>query len=179
MAAAATPEKVYASFETNKGTIVLELFEAKAPKTVANFIDLATGTKQWTDPRNGEKSNRPLYNGTLFHRVIPDFMIQGGDPLGTGTGGPGYKFADEIHPQLRHDAGVLSMANSGPNTNGCQFFITVKATPWLNGKHAVFGKVVKGMEVVTAISLVARDAGDRPREDVVLKSVAITRGAQP
>src|SRR5689334_10230586 len=143
---------LYATIKTSMGDIVVQLFEDKAPKTVANFVDLATGKKEWTDPKTGQKTKRPLYNGTIFHRVIPDFMIQGGDPLGTGTGGPGYRFEDEINPDLRHSKpGILSMANAGPNTNGSQFFITVKATPWLDGRHTVFGEVVKGQEVVNAI----------------------------
>ncbi|HKA33310.1 MAG TPA: peptidylprolyl isomerase, partial [Candidatus Binatia bacterium] len=138
---------LYATIKTTMGDIVVHLFDDKAPKTVANFVDLATGKKEWTDPKTGQKTNRPLYNGTIFHRVIPDFMIQGGDPLGNGTGGPGYRFEDEFNADLRHSKpGILSMANSGPNTNGSQFFITVKPTPWLDGRHSVFGEVVKGQE---------------------------------
>src|SRR5512147_2549650 len=128
-----------ATFKTSMGDIVVRLFEDKAPKTVENFVGLATGTKEWTDPKTGGKVKRPLYNGTLFHRVIPGFMIQGGDPLGSGTGGPGYRFADEFSPDLRHNkAGILSMANSGPNTNGSQFFITLAPTPHLDNRHSVF-----------------------------------------
>src|SRR5690348_909588 len=169
---------VYATFKTSMGDIVVHLFEDKAPKTVANFIGLATGTKEWIDPKTGEKVKKPLYNGTIFHRVIPDFMIQGGDPLGNGTGGPGYKFEDEFSPELRHNKpGIISMANAGPNTNGSQFFITQQATPFLDGKHSVFGEVVKGQEVVVAIANVPRDARDRPSKDVVLKEVVITRGS--
>jgi peptidyl-prolyl cis-trans isomerase A (cyclophilin A) len=168
---------VYATLKTSMGDIVVQLFEDKAPNTVANFIGLATGTKEWSDPKTSEKVKRPLYNGTIFHRVIPGFMIQGGDPLGNGTGGPGFRFADEFHPDLRHSKpGILSMANAGPNTNGSQFFITQKATPWLDGRHSVFGEVVKGQNVVDAIINVPRDARDRPTKDVVLQQVVITRG---
>jgi peptidyl-prolyl cis-trans isomerase A (cyclophilin A) len=179
--AAETPEKkepLYATLKTSMGDIVVQLFEDKAPKTVANFVGLASGTKEWTDPKTGDKAKRPLYNGTVFHRVIPGFMIQGGDPLGNGTGGPGYRFEDEFNPDLRHSkAGILSMANAGPNTNGSQFFITTQATPFLDGKHSVFGEVVKGQEVVVAIAGVARDGRDRPAKDVVLREVVITRGS--
>ena len=179
--AAETPEKkepLYATLKTSMGDIVVQLFEDKAPKTVANFVGLASGTKEWTDPKTGDKVKRPLYNGTIFHRVIPGFMIQGGDPLGNGTGGPGYRFEDEFNPDLRHSkAGILSMANAGPNTNGSQFFITTQATPFLDGKHSVFGEVVKGQEVVAAIAGVPRDGRDRPTKDVVLKEVVISRGS--
>jgi peptidyl-prolyl cis-trans isomerase A (cyclophilin A) len=168
----------YATLKTSMGEIVIQLFADKAPKTVANFIGLATGTKEWIDPKTREKVKRPLYNGTIFHRVIPGFMIQGGDPLGNGTGGPGFKFEDEFQIDLRHSkSGILSMANAGPNTNGSQFFITHKATPWLDGKHTVFGEVVKGQEVVDAIANVSRDFGDRPLKDVVLHEVIISRGS--
>jgi len=168
----------YATLKTSMGDIVILLFDDKAPKTVANFVGLANGTKEWTDAKNGEKVKRPLYNGTIFHRVIPGFMIQGGDPLGNGTGGPGYRFEDEFHPDLRHSkAGILSMANAGPNTNGSQFFITHQPTPFLDNKHSVFGEVVKGQEVVVAIGNVPRDPRDRPIKDVVLKEVVITRGS--
>jgi peptidyl-prolyl cis-trans isomerase A (cyclophilin A) len=179
--AAETPEKkgpVYATLKTSMGDIVIQLFDDKAPKTVANFVGLASGTKEWLDPKTGEKVKRPLYNGTIFHRVIPGFMIQGGDPLGNGRGGPGYTFEDEFHPDLRHSkAGILSMANAGPNTNGSQFFITHQATPNLDGRHSVFGEVVKGQEVVVAIGNVSRDLRDRPIKDVVLKEIIITRGS--
>jgi peptidyl-prolyl cis-trans isomerase A (cyclophilin A) len=179
--AAETPEKkgpVYATLKTSMGDIVIQLFDDKAPKTVANFVGLASGTKEWLDPKTGEKVKRPLYNGTIFHRVIPGFMIQGGDPLGNGRGGPGYTFEDEFHPDLRHSkAGILSMANAGPNTNGSQFFITHQATPNLDGRHSVFGEVVKGQEVVVAIGNVSRDPRDRPIKDVVLKEIIITRGS--
>jgi len=169
---------VYATLKTSMGDIVIQLFEDKAPKTVANFVDLATGAKEWTDPNTKEKVKRPLYNGTIFHRVIPGFMIQGGDPLGNGTGGPGYRFEDEFNPDLKHSKPyILSMANAGPNTNGSQFFITHKATPWLDGKHSVFGEVVKGQEVVDAIANVPRDFRDRPLKEVVLKEVVISRGS--
>jgi len=168
---------VYATLKTSMGDIVIQLFEDKAPKTVANFIELATGVKEWTDPKTKEKVKRPLYNGTVFHRVIPGFMIQGGDPLGNGTGGPGYRFEDEFHADLKHSkTGILSMANAGPNTNGSQFFITYKATPWLDGRHSVFGEVVKGHNVVDAIGNAPRDFRDRPVKDIVLQEVVITRG---
>ncbi len=169
---------LYATFKTSMGDIVVRLFEDKAPKTVENFVGLATGTKEWTDPKTGQKVKRPLYNGTIFHRVIPNFMIQGGDPLGTGRGGPGYRFADEFNPELRHNkAGILSMANAGPNTNGSQFFITLAPTPHLDDHHSVFGEVVKGQDVVVAIGNVPRDRNDRPLKDVVLKEVTISRGS--
>ncbi len=169
---------VYATFKTGMGDIVVELFEDKAPKTVANFIGLASGTKEWTDPKTREKVKRPLYTGTIFHRVIPGFMIQGGDPLGNGTGGPGYRFEDEFHPDLKHNkSGILSMANAGPNTNGSQFFITHKATPWLDGKHTVFGEVIKGQDVLDAIAKVGRDSRDRPNQEIVIEQVIISRGS--
>ena len=168
---------VYATLKTSMGDVVVQLFDDKAPKTVANFTDLATGAKEWTDPKTREKVKRPLYNGTIFHRVIPGFMIQGGDPLGNGTGGPGYRFEDEFHPMLKHSkAGILSMANAGPNTNGSQFFITHKTTPWLDGRHSVFGEVIKGQDVIDAIANVPRDPRDRPVKDVVLQEVIISRG---
>ena len=169
---------VYATFTTSMGDIVIQLYEDKAPKTVANFIGLATGTKEWTDPKTGEKVKRPLYNGTIFHRVIPNFMVQGGDPLGNGTGGPGYRFEDEFNLELKHyKPGILSMANAGPNTNGSQFFITVAPAPWLDGKHTIFGEVIKGQEVVNSIVNVPRDFRDRPLKEVVLKEVVIKRGS--
>ena len=170
-------EPLYATMKTSLGVIVVRLFEDKAPKTVENFVGLASGTKEWTDPRTGEKVKRPLYNGTIFHRVIPNFMIQGGDPLGRGTGGPGFRFADEFNPDLRHNKpGILSMANSGPNTNGSQFFITTVPTPHLDNRHSVFGEVVQGQEVVVAIGNTQRGPGDRPVKDVVLQEVVISRG---
>jgi peptidyl-prolyl cis-trans isomerase A (cyclophilin A) len=169
---------VYATLKTSVGDIVIQLFEDKAPKTVANFVDLASGTKEWTDPKTGAKVKRSLYNGTIFHRVIPGFMIQGGDPLGNGTGGPGYRFEDEFNPELKHSKpGILSMANAGPNTNGSQFFIIQKATPWLDGKHSVFGEVVKGQNVIDAIVNVPRDFRDRPLKDIILQEVIISRGS--
>jgi peptidyl-prolyl cis-trans isomerase A (cyclophilin A) len=179
--AAESPDKkgpLYATLKTSMGDIVIQLFDDKAPKTVANFVGLASGTREWMDPKTEEKVKRPLYNGTIFHRVIPGFMIQGGDPRGNGTGGPGYRFEDEFHPDLRHSkAGILSMANAGPNTNGSQFFITHQATPQLDGRHSVFGEVVKGQEIVVAIANVPRDPRDRPIKDVVIKEVVITRGS--
>ena len=169
---------VYATLKTSMGDIVIQLFEDKAPKTVANFVDLASGTKEWIEPKTGAKVKRPLYNGTIFHRVIPGFMIQGGDPLGNGTGGPGYRFEDELNPDLKHSKpGILSMANAGPNTNGSQFFITLEATPHLDGRHSVFGEVVKGQEVVGAIVNVPRDSRDKPLKDVVIQGIVISYGS--
>jgi peptidyl-prolyl cis-trans isomerase A (cyclophilin A) len=169
---------LYATLKTSMGDIVVQLFDDKAPKTVANFVGLATGTKEWTDPKTREKVQRPLYNGTIFHRVIAGFMIQGGDPLGNGTGGPGYRFEDEFHPDLRHTkGGILSMANAGPNTNGSQFFITLGPTLHLDNRHSVFGTVVKGQEVLVAIGSVPTNSNNRPIKDVVLKEVVITRGS--
>ena len=163
-----------ATLHTNLGDIRLELFPEQAPETVSNFVGLATGEKTWTDPRTGEQSNAPLYSGVIFHRVIPNFMIQGGDPLGTGTGGPGYTFGDEFNDH-KIVKGSLAMANAGPGTNGSQFFITVTEPNWLNGKHTIFGEVVEGADIVSGISKVATDAQDRPREDIVINSVEITR----
>jgi peptidyl-prolyl cis-trans isomerase A (cyclophilin A) len=164
-----------ALLRTNHGDVVVRLFPDHAPKTVRNFVELAEGTREWTDPSTGRTDRAKLYDGTVFHRVIPDFMIQGGDPLGTGTGGPGYEFADEIHPDLQFSRPyLLAMANAGPGTNGSQFFITTGPTPWLNGKHTIFGEVVSGSEVVDAISHVKTRGGDRPVEDVVLESVEIS-----
>jgi peptidyl-prolyl cis-trans isomerase A (cyclophilin A) len=164
----------YATLKTSKGDIRVVLFPDTAPRTVANFVGLATGTKPWRDPRSGAERREPLYDGTIFHRVIPDFMIQGGDPLGTGRGGPGYEFEDEVQGPHRFDGpGYLAMANAGPNTNGSQFFITDAATPWLNGRHTIFGQVVEGMDVVGAIARVERDRDDRPAEDVVLHRVEV------
>jgi peptidyl-prolyl cis-trans isomerase A (cyclophilin A) len=168
---------LYATFKTSLGNIVVRLDEDKAPRTVENFVGLATGTKEWTDPKTGKQVKRPLYNGTIFHRVIPNFMIQGGDPLGTGRGGPGYKFDDEFSPDLWHNKpGILSMANAGPNTNGSQFFITTGPTPHLDNRHSVFGEVVQGQDVVVAIGSVPRGPNDRPLKDVVLNEVVISRG---
>ncbi len=168
---------LYAHFTTSDGNFTVRLFDAETPNTVANFTGLAEGSKEWTDPRTGRKAKQPYYNGTVFHRVIDGFMIQGGDPLGQGTGGPGYKFADEFHPRLRHSkAGILSMANSGPNTNGGQFFITLAATPWLDDKHSVFGEVVEGMDVVKKIgSTPTGKPGDRPLKPITIQSVTIEK----
>ena len=171
-------EELYATLKTNKGDIEVKLFPNHAPKTVANFTGLADGTREWTDPRSGEKSNARLYDGTVFHRVISGFMIQGGDPLGTGTGGPGYRFPDEIHPELQFDRPyLLAMANAGPGTNGSQFFITVGATPHLNRKHTIFGEVADGpsREVVERIATAPTGGMDRPVEDVVIESVEVDR----
>ena len=166
-----------AHFTTSEGKFTIQLFDQEAPRTVENFVGLAEGTKEWTDPRTGRKGTTPYYNGTVFHRVIEGFMIQGGDPLGQGTGGPGYKFADEFSPKRRHaKPGVLSMANSGPNTNGGQFFITLTATPWLDDKHSVFGEVTEGMDVITKIGGTATSKpGDRPLKPITIESVTIER----
>jgi peptidyl-prolyl cis-trans isomerase A (cyclophilin A) len=173
-------EEPLVTLQTNKGDITCVLFEKEAPKTVANFIGLAQGTREWIDPRTRKTVKNPLYDGTIFHRVIPDFMIQGGDPLGMGTGGPGYQFEDEIVNNLAFDQpGRLAMANAGPNTNGSQFFITVAPTPWLNGRHTIFGQVIKGQEVVKAITLLKRDSNDKPLEPVILKKVIIQKQSTP
>jgi peptidyl-prolyl cis-trans isomerase A (cyclophilin A) len=164
-----------ATLRTNQGDIVVRLFPDHAPQTVRNFVELAEGTREWTDPRTRRPSKERLYDGTIFHRVIPDFMIQGGDPLGTGTGGPGYQFGDEFHPDLTFNRPyLLAMANAGPGTNGSQFFITTVPTPWLTGKHTIFGEVLEGNEVVDKISHARTDARDRPASDVVIESVEIT-----
>jgi len=163
-----------ATLRTNQGPIVIRLLPDHAPKTVRNFVDLAQGGREWTDPRTGRVTTGRLYDGTIFHRVIPNFMIQGGDPLGTGTGGPGYQFADEFHPELQFDRPyLLAMANAGPGTNGSQFFITTVPTPHLNRRHTIFGEVIQGQEVVDQISHTATDGRDRPVKDVVLESVEI------
>ncbi len=168
------PKGTYARIKTNMGEIVCKLFKDEVPKTVANFIELATGEKEYTDPKTKEQTKGKFYDGIIFHRVIPGFMIQTGDPLGEGYGGPGYKFEDEFHPDLKHSKpGILSMANSGPNTNGSQFFITHTPTPHLNNRHSVFGEVVDGMDVVNEIGDVDRDRRDKPTEDVVMESVEI------
>src|SRR5215813_12218721 len=160
------PNETFANFDTTEGKFKIKLFADKAPKTVENFVSLAEGTK----------TGKPFYDGIIFHRVIPNFMIQGGCPEGSGRGGPGYKFADEFHPELRHSKkGILSMANAGPNTNGSQFFITVAPTPWLDNKHAIFGEVVEGQDVANKISLVPRDRNDRPNAPVSLRHVKIER----
>jgi peptidyl-prolyl cis-trans isomerase A (cyclophilin A) len=166
----------FARFDTTEGTFTIRLYDHAAPNTVANFVGLAEGTKEWTDPRTGERKSAPFYDGIIFHRIIDGFMIQGGDPLGKGFGGPGYKFADEFHPGARHDrAGILSMANSGPNTNGSQFFITLGPTPHLDNRHSVFGEVVDGLDVVKKIGRVQTGAQDRPVTDVVINKVTIER----
>ena len=170
------PTGVYAVFNTTEGRFTVRLFEQEAPKTVENFIGLAQGTKEWTDPRSNKKVKQPYYDGIIFHRVISGFMIQGGDPLGQGIGGPGYTFADEFHPKLRHDkAGILSMANRGPNTNGGQFFITLGPTPHLDDRHSVFGEVVQGMDVVQRIGATPTDGRDRPLKEVVINTIKIDR----
>jgi peptidyl-prolyl cis-trans isomerase A (cyclophilin A) len=170
------PAGTYAVFETSQGDIVVRLFEKEAPNTVANFVGLAEGTKEFTNERTGKKEKRPYYDGLIFHRVIPQFMIQGGCPEGSGRGGPGYKFADEFHSGLKHDKpGKLSMANAGPGTNGSQFFITVAATPWLDNRHTIFGEVVEGQNVADKISNVPRDSGDRPRAAVTINKLRIER----
>jgi peptidyl-prolyl cis-trans isomerase A (cyclophilin A) len=168
---------LYAHFTTSEGNFTARLYDAETPNTVANFSGLADGSKEWTDPRSGRKVKQPYYNGTVFHRVIDGFMIQGGDPLGQGTGGPGYTFADEFHPKLKHSkAGILSMANRGPNTNGGQFFITLDATPWLDGKHSVFGEVVEGMDVVKKIGgTPTSKPGDRPVKPITVDTVTIEK----
>ena len=170
---------LYAHFTTSEGNFTARLFEEEAPKTAANFVGLADGSKEWTDPRSNKKTNDKYYDGTVFHRVIADFMIQGGDPLGQGTGGPGYTFADEFSPKLRHDRpGLLSMANRGPNTGGGQFFITLVPTPWLDNKHAIFGEIVEGMDVVNKIGATATSKpGDRPLKPITIESVTIERKA--
>jgi peptidyl-prolyl cis-trans isomerase A (cyclophilin A) len=168
---------LYAHFTTSEGNFTARLYDAETPNTVANFSGLADGSKEWTDPRTNRKVKQPYFDGTIFHRVIDGFMIQGGDPLGQGTGGPGYTFGDEFHPKLRHSkAGILSMANRGPNTNGGQFFITLAATPWLDDKHSVFGEVVEGMDVVQKIGSTATSKpGDRPVKPITIQSVTIDK----
>ncbi len=167
---------LYAHFSTSQGDFTARLFEQEAPNTVANFVGLAEGSKEFSDPKSGAKTKRPFYDGLIFHRVIPDFMIQGGCPQGTGTGGPGYKFGDEFHPSLNHSQpGMLSMANAGPGTNGSQFFVTVAPTTWLDRKHSVFGQVVEGYDVVEKISKTPRDGQDRPKIPVVMQKVTIER----
>jgi len=171
----------YAIFDTSEGKIVCRLFEKEAPKTVANFIDLAEGKREWTHPTTRKKSQDRLYDGTIFHRVIPEFMIQGGDPTGTGTGDPGYMFADEFDPNLNFDVpGRMAMANSGPDTNGSQFFITEVPTPHLNQKHTIFGQCDESsMPVVSAIARVPRDPDDKPLQPVTLNKVTIVREGKP
>jgi peptidyl-prolyl cis-trans isomerase A (cyclophilin A) len=169
---------LYARFATSAGTFVVRLFEKDTPKTVANFVGLAEGSKAWKDPVTGESRSTPFYNGLIFHRVIADFMIQGGCPNGNGMGGPGYKFEDEFVPSLKHSkAGILSMANAGPNTNGSQFFITLVPTPWLDNRHTVFGEVVEGMDVITAIGTTKTGRQDRPVTDITIDALTIERVA--
>jgi peptidyl-prolyl cis-trans isomerase A (cyclophilin A) len=164
-------------FNTSEGTFKVRLFDQEVPKTVENFVGLAEGTKEFSDSKTGQKAKRPFYDGLVFHRVIDGFMLQAGCPLGTGTGGPGYKFADEFNARLRHSKpGILSMANAGPNTNGSQFFVTLAATPWLDNKHSVFGEVVEGMDVVNKIGKTATSKpGDRPLKPITIDSVKIER----
>ena len=172
-------QSITATLHTTAGDIVVELFGDQAPVTVQNFVNLAEGSKEWQNPATGQKSNEPLYNGTVFHRVIEGFMIQGGDPLGSGRGGPGYQFKDEFHPDLRFDRPyLLAMANAGPGTNGSQFFITVGPTPHLNRKHTIFGEVADAdsRAVVDQIAKAPTDHSDRPREDVTITSIEIERG---
>ncbi|MEU3445861.1 peptidylprolyl isomerase [Streptomyces thermolilacinus] len=172
-------EQLYATLKTNHGDIEVRLFPDHAPTTVRNFVELATGEREWTNPATGQKTTAPLYNGTVFHRVISGFMIQGGDPLGNGTGGPGYEFKDEFHPDLAFTKPyLLAMANAGPGTNGSQFFITVAPTAWLTGKHTIFGEVTgeSGKKVVDAIaSTKTNPRTDRPVSDVVIESVVIEK----
>jgi peptidyl-prolyl cis-trans isomerase A (cyclophilin A) len=166
----------FAKFSTTEGDFKVRLYDDKAPKTVANFVGLAEGTQEWTDPKTRQQVKRPFYNGLIFHRVIEGFMLQGGCPAGTGTGGPGYQFADEFGPGLKHDRpGLLSMANAGPNTNGSQFFVTLVPTPWLDNKHAIFGEVVEGMDVVQKIGKTPTGRNDKPVKDIVMTSVTIER----
>jgi len=171
-------DALYATLKTNQGDIVVKLFPDHAPKTVKNFTELALGAREWTDPKTGQKSTARLYDGTVFHRVIGGFMIQGGDPLGSGMGGPGYKFGDEFHPELQFDRPyLLAMANAGPGTNGSQFFITVGRTPHLNRKHTIFGEVADGESraIVDRIATVPTGQMDRPIDDVVIESISIDR----
>src|SRR3954452_20988590 len=170
--------QLFATLSTNRGDIRVQLFPDHAPKTVKNFTGLADGSGEWTDPRTGSKGEGALYAGTVFHRVIDGFMIQGGDPLGTGTGGPGYRFNDEIHPELQFSKPyLLAMANAGPGTNGSQFFITVAATSWLTGKHTIFGEVAdaESRAVVDRIAATPTAAQDRPKDEVVIEKVTIER----
>lgn len=169
-------DNVTAIVHTNSGDIRINLFPNHAPKTVRNFVGLADGTQEWKNPKTGSTGEGPLYNGVTFHRIIPDFMIQGGDPLGTGTGGPGYRFQDEFHPELQFDRPyLLAMANSGPNTNGSQFFITVVPTAWLTHRHTIFGEVADqpSRDVVDKIAATPTGAGDRPKDPVVISSIDI------
>ncbi len=164
-----------ATFITNMGTFTVALMPEHAPKAVENFVGLATGKREWRDPRDGVSKLEPLYSGTIFHRIIDGFMIQGGDPTGTGTGGPGYRFDDECPPDAPtfNQPGRLAMANAGPGTNGSQFFVTVAETPWLNGRHTIFGQVTQGHDVVEAISKLPAGPQDRPVDDVVIERIEI------
>jgi peptidyl-prolyl cis-trans isomerase A (cyclophilin A) len=167
---------VHAEFVTSEGNFTIRLHDHEAPKTVENFVGLAEGTREWTDPRTNKKTTRPYYDGVIFHRVINGFMIQGGDPLGQGIGGPGYTFVDEFHPSLRHNkAGIVSMANRGPNTNGGQFFITLGPTPHLDDRHSIFGEVSEGMDVVKKIGSTPTGERDRPVKDVTIQTIKIIR----
>lgn len=177
-AASAVGGEMWAKFDTSMGTILCSLEADKAPNTVANFVGLAEGTKEWTDPKTKEKKKAPFYDGLIFHRVIPKFMIQGGDPLGVGRGGPGYRFADEFHSELRHKPGTLSMANSGPGTNGSQFFITEVTTPHLDNRHSVFG-YCEPLDIVKKIARVPTARGNKPLTPVVMNKVSIHRGGKP
>ena len=172
----ASAEKLYATFDTSMGKIVCELFPTEAPETVKNFMGLAEGTKEWIDPKTGEKVKKPFYDGLIFHRVLDDFMVQCGCPNGIGNGGPGYRFKDEFNAKLKFDKpGVLAMANSGPNTNGSQFFITHVPTDWLNNKHTIFGQVIEGQDVVNAMGKVEKNNAGKPVKAVVLKKVTISK----
>ncbi|MGH9159391.1 MAG: peptidylprolyl isomerase [Vicinamibacteraceae bacterium] len=167
---------IYAHVTTTQGAFTVRFFDKEAPQTVANFVGLAEGKKGWTDPENGAGVERPFYDGLIFHRNIDGFMIQGGDPKGDGTGGPGYEFGDEFHASLRHDKpGILSMANAGPNTNGSQFFITLGPTPHLDNRHSVFGEVISGLDVIKQIGAEPTDRRDRPLKDIAIERVAIER----
>ncbi len=167
---------LYAWFDTTEGEFIARLEEEKTPETVANFVGLASGTKEFVDPRDKSKRTEPFYDGTIFHRVIADFMIQGGDRTGTGTGGPGYRFKDEFHPSLKHTKpGLLSMANAGPGTNGSQFFVTLVPTPWLDNRHSIFGEVVKGLDVIEKIGVTRTGQMDRPVKEIGIKKLRICR----
>jgi peptidyl-prolyl cis-trans isomerase A (cyclophilin A) len=171
-------DDLYATLDTSAGEITIKLFENHAPKTVKNFVELAEGTREWTDPRTGTTEAKKLYDGTIFHRVIKGFMIQGGDPLGTGTGGPGYRFADEFHPELSFNRPyLLAMANAGPGTNGSQFFVTVAPTAWLTNKHTIFGEVADdaSRKIIDTIAETKTSPGDRPAEDITINSVTIEK----
>ena len=170
------PAGLYAQFQTSEGAFTVKLFEDEAPNTVANFTGLAEGSKEWRDPVKGTPMTRPFYDGLIFHRVIDGFVIQGGCPMGNGMGGPGYKFGDEFHPSRRHTkAGILSMANAGPGTNGSQFFVTLVPTPWLDNKHAIFGEVVEGLDIVQKIGKTRTGPNDRPVSDIRIEQLSIER----